>query len=73
MKTTSQPRRRQFLKKIGVIFAASGFAALANSGAEEEEKKDEEISPPEARLELGIAVSARCLLEIAQVHARSYV
>jgi len=27
----------------------------------------------DARLELGISVSARCLLEIAQVHARSYV
>jgi hypothetical protein len=27
----------------------------------------------EAGLELGIAVSARCLLEIAQVHAKSYV
>jgi hemerythrin-like domain-containing protein len=47
MKTTNQPSRRQFLKKSGVILAASGFAALANSGAEEEGKKDEEISPPE--------------------------
>ena len=27
----------------------------------------------DARLELGISVSARCLLEIAQVHARSYI
>src|SRR5438445_12240199 len=42
-----QPSRRQFLKKSGVILATSGFAALSNSVAKEEGKKDEEISPPE--------------------------
>src|SRR6266446_3617277 len=47
MKTSGQPSRRQFLKKSGVILATSGFAALSNSVAKEEGKKDEEISPPE--------------------------
>jgi hemerythrin-like domain-containing protein len=47
MKTNNQPSRRQFLKKSGLILAASGFAALGKSTAEEEGKKNEEISPPE--------------------------
>ena len=47
MKTSGQPSRRQFLKKSGEIIATSGFAALSNSVAKEEGKKDEEISPPE--------------------------
>jgi hemerythrin-like domain-containing protein len=47
MKTLNQPSRRQFLKTSGVILATSGFAALANSEAKEEAKKNEEISPPE--------------------------
>src|SRR5437879_8351295 len=47
MKTSGQPSRRQFFKKSGVILATSGFAALSNSVAKEEGKKDEEISPPE--------------------------
>jgi len=47
MKTNNQRSRRQFLKKSGLILAASGFAALGESAAEQERKENEEISPPE--------------------------
>jgi hemerythrin-like domain-containing protein len=47
MKTRDQTSRRQFLKSGSLILAASGFAGLGKSAAEEEEKKNEGISPPE--------------------------
>jgi hypothetical protein len=47
MKTNNQSSRRHFLKKSGIILAASGFAALGKSAANEEGDKNEEISPPE--------------------------
>ena len=49
MNTVDHSSRRQFLKKSGIILAASGFAALDPSFAKEQdkEKKVEEVSPPE--------------------------
>jgi hemerythrin-like domain-containing protein len=46
MKTIDQTSRRKFLKAGGIFIAASGVAA-ANVFAKEEEKKAEEVSPPE--------------------------
>jgi hemerythrin-like domain-containing protein len=47
MNAIDQSSRRLFLKKTGLILAASGFAALDPSFAKEKEKKDVEVSPPE--------------------------
>jgi hemerythrin-like domain-containing protein len=48
MKPESQSSRRQFIKAGGIFIAASGVTAAMNTfGKEEEEKKAEEVSPPE--------------------------
>jgi hemerythrin-like domain-containing protein len=48
MKPESQSSRRQFIKAGGIFIAASGVTAAVNTfGKEEEEKKAEEVSPPE--------------------------
>ena len=48
MKPESQSSRRQFIKAGGIFIAASGITAAMNTfGKEEEEKKAEEVSPPE--------------------------
>ena len=48
MKPESQSTRRQFIKAGGIFIAASGVTAAMNTfGKEEEEKKAEEVSPPE--------------------------
>jgi hemerythrin-like domain-containing protein len=48
MKPESQSSRRQFIKTGGIFIAASGVTAAMNTfGKEEEEKKAEEVSPPE--------------------------
>src|SRR5438128_7963364 len=47
MKTSGQPSRRQFLKKSGVILAASGFSAIGSLVAKGHETKNDEVSPPE--------------------------
>ena len=43
----SQSNRRQFIKAGGIFIAASGLAAAVNAFAKEEEKQNEEVSPPE--------------------------
>jgi hemerythrin-like domain-containing protein len=43
----NQSSRRQFIKAGGIFIAASGVAAAVNAFAKEEEKKNEEVSPPE--------------------------
>jgi hemerythrin-like domain-containing protein len=47
MKPTNQSNRRQFIKAGGILIAASGVAAAVNAFAKEEEKNNEEVSPPE--------------------------
>jgi hemerythrin-like domain-containing protein len=48
MKSINQSSRRQFIKAGGIFIAASGVTAALNAfGKEEEEKKAEEVSPPE--------------------------
>ena len=43
----SPSNRRQFIKAGGIFIAASGLAAAVNAFAKEEEKQNEEVSPPE--------------------------
>jgi len=43
----SPSNRRQFIKAGGIFIAASGLAATVNAFAKEEEKQNEEVSPPE--------------------------
>ena len=47
MKATNEPGRRRFIKAGGIFIAASGVAAAINAFAKEEEKKNQEVSPPE--------------------------
>src|SRR5437667_2274308 len=47
MKATNEPGRRRFIKAGGIFIAASGVAADINGFAKEEEKKNQEVSPPE--------------------------
>jgi hemerythrin-like domain-containing protein len=47
MKAINQSTRRQFIKAGGIFIAASGIAGAANVLAKKEEKKNEEVSPPE--------------------------
>src|SRR5947207_13332583 len=47
MKTNDQSSRRRFLKASGIFIAASGISAAANLFGKEEEKKENEVSPPE--------------------------
>jgi hemerythrin-like domain-containing protein len=47
MGETNQSNRRQFIKAGGIFIAASGLAAAVNAFAKEEEKENEEVSPPE--------------------------
>jgi hypothetical protein len=47
MKPINQSSRRQFIKAGGIFIAASGVATAVNAFAKEEEKKNEEVSPPE--------------------------
>jgi len=47
MKTNDQSSRRRFLKAGGIFIAASGISAAANLFGKEEEKKENEVSPPE--------------------------
>src|SRR4030095_13313194 len=47
MKTIHQSGRRKFIKAGGIFIAASGLSAAANLFGKEEEKKNEEVSPPE--------------------------
>ena len=43
----SQSNRRQFIKAGGIFIAASGLAAAVNAFAKEDEKQNEQVSPPE--------------------------
>jgi len=47
MKATNEPGRGRFIKAGGIFIAASGVAAAINAFAKEEEKKNQEVSPPE--------------------------
>src|SRR5438132_4830119 len=47
MKTIDQTSRRKFLKAGGIVIATSAVGATASLFANEEEKKNEEVSPPE--------------------------
>lgn len=47
MKTESQSSRRQFIKAGGIFIAVSGVTSVLNAFGKEEEKKAEEVSPPE--------------------------
>jgi hemerythrin-like domain-containing protein len=47
MKTNHQSSRRTFLKTGGIILATSAVGSAGSLFAEEEEKKDNEVSPPE--------------------------
>jgi hemerythrin-like domain-containing protein len=47
MKTIHQSSRRKFLKTGGIILATSAVGAGARLFAKKEEKKNEEVSPPE--------------------------
>jgi hypothetical protein len=46
MKETNQSRRRQFIKAGGIFIAASGVGAAVKAFAKQEEKENEEVSPP---------------------------
>jgi len=47
MKTISHSSRRKFLGASGLVFAASALGGAASLFGKEEEKKSEEVSPPE--------------------------
>jgi hemerythrin-like domain-containing protein len=47
MNTNRQSSRRKFLKAGGIFIAASGFSTGTNLLGKEEEKKENEVSPPE--------------------------
>src|SRR5439155_27125684 len=47
MKTNDQSSRRRFLKASGIFIAASGISAAANLFGKEEDRKENEVSPPE--------------------------
>jgi hemerythrin-like domain-containing protein len=47
MKTNHSATRRKFIKTGGILIAASAIDATARVFAKEEEKKDNEVSPPE--------------------------
>src|SRR5213594_985484 len=47
MKATNEPGRRRFIKAGGIFIAASGVGAAVKAFAKEEEKENEEVSPPE--------------------------
>jgi hemerythrin-like domain-containing protein len=47
MNTNYQSSRRKFLKAGGIFIATSGISAAANLFGKEEEKKNEQVSPPE--------------------------
>jgi hemerythrin-like domain-containing protein len=47
MTEINQSSRRRFIKAGGIFIAASGVAAAVKAFAKEEEKKNEEVSPPE--------------------------
>src|SRR5437016_9052850 len=50
MKATNEPGRRRFIKAGGIFIGASRGAAALNAVAKEEEKKSQEVSPPEDRM-----------------------
>jgi hemerythrin-like domain-containing protein len=47
MKTIPDPSRRKFVGTSGLVFAASALGGAASLFGKEEEKKNEEVSPPE--------------------------
>src|SRR4029453_9186160 len=47
MKEINQSTRRQFIKAGGILIAASGGGRAVKAFAKEEEKENEEVSPPE--------------------------
>jgi hemerythrin-like domain-containing protein len=47
MKEINQSSRRRFIKAGGILIAASGVGAAVKAFAKEEEKENEEVSPPE--------------------------
>src|SRR6266699_2679497 len=47
MKEINQSSRRRFIKAGGIFIAASGVGAAIKAFAKEEEKENEEVSPPE--------------------------
>ena len=47
MKDNNQSSRRRFIKAGGIFIAASGVGAAVKAFAKEEEKENEEVSPPE--------------------------
>ena len=47
MKDSNQSSRRRFIKAGGIFIAASGVGAAVKAFAKEEEKENEEVSPPE--------------------------
>lgn len=47
MKTNHQSSRRKFIKAGGIVIAASAIGSTSRLFAQEEEKKNDEVSPPE--------------------------
>jgi hemerythrin-like domain-containing protein len=47
MKEVNQSSRRQIIKAGGILIAASGVGAAVKAFAKQEEKENEEVSPPE--------------------------
>ena len=47
MEEINQSSRRQFIKAAGIFIAASGVGAAVKAFAKQEEKENEEVSPPE--------------------------